>query len=350
MKYSSLFALILFFSCQYPVEISNLPETQKFLVIDAAVTEDFARVNVAYSLEKITSSGAYTLPKAPTTKAFITDSRGIKYQVQNTKGVVDTLFTGKVGETYQLMVEADGKFYESNKQIMQASPELDSLIVQYSRESFRSSGDLQYDGFDVYAEARDVAGTENYYQWHWTNYALATFCNKAFSRADGQEVLYPCFPTDCWNIIHNEKVIIQHDKLRDGTALNQFVVRIPYSTPPNKYYLRVEQRAISLSVYDYLKSLETQTENVGTLFDLPAQTRFNPNVFNITDRSEKLLGVFSVYSSRYKIVYIDMLQIIPGAEPKVITIPTPFAADTRISFPCTEETYRTTKRPEGWIK
>jgi hypothetical protein len=336
-------------TCQYPVEVSTLPETQKFLVIDAAVTEDFAKVNVFYSLENITSTGAYTLPKVPVATAFIKDSRGVQYQVANTRGLPDSAFKGRIGETYQLTVDVDGKFYESDKQTMRACPDVDSLVVRYHRESFRSSGDLLYDGFDVYAESKDAAGIENFYQWDWTHYERATWCIKRFSATDGQEVLFPCFPTDCWNISRNERVIIQNDKLRDGSAINQFVVRVPYATPPNNYYLRIEQRSISQSVYDYLKSLETQTESVGTLFDLPAQTRFNPNVYNITDRDEKLMGVFSVYSARHKIVYVDMFQTIPGAKPKVIIEPTPFTSDTRMSSPCTEEINRTQIKPEGWI-
>lgn len=349
MKYLGVICCIYIFSCQYPVDFSNLPDTQKFLVIDAAVTEDYLRVYVGYSLERITSGGAYTLPKQPVTKAFIVDGKGVRYTVKNTTGVNDTIFKGKIGETYQLLVEADGKSYESEKQTMQVCPELDSLIVSYTREGFRAKGDLMYDGFDVYALAKDIPGKENFYQWHWINYAKATYCLKAFSRAEGLEVLYPCFPTDCWNIIQNEKVIVQNDKLRDGSPLSQFVVRVPFSTPPNNYHLHIEQRAISESVYVYLKSLETQTENVGTLFDIPAQTRFNPNVRNVSDKDEKLLGVFSVYSYRDKVVYIDMRQNIPGAEAKVITLPTKFADDTRASAPCTEETYRTKIKPKGWI-
>ena len=349
MKYLGIICCMYILSCQYPVDISNLPETQKFLVIDAQVTEDHIRVYVAYSLEKVTSGGAYTLPKPPATKAFILDSRGVRYTVKNTTGVIDTAFKGKIGETYQLLVEADGKNYESDKQTMQVSPELDSVVVRYTREGFRSKGDLLYDGFDVYAQAKDIPGKENYYQWHWINYSRASYCLKAFARAEGVDVLYPCNPADCWNIIQNEKVIVQHDKLRDGGVLNQFVVRVPYATPPNTYHLQVEQRAISESVYDYLKSLETQTENVGTLFDLPAQTRFNPNVYNLTDKNEKLLGVFSVYSYRDKVIQIDMRQIIPGAEAKVFTLPAKFADDTRASAPCTEETYRTKIKPKGWV-
>jgi hypothetical protein len=142
---------------------------------------------------------------------------------------------------------------------------------------------------------------------------------------------------------------VQSDKLRDGNPIRKLVVRVPFSTPPNNYYLRVEQRSITPTVFEYLQSQETQTQSVGTLFDIPAQTRFNPNVSNVNDKSEKLLGVFNVYSYKKKILYINMLQNIPGASAKVIVEPTAFSADPLASAPCTEETYRTKIKPEGWI-
>lgn len=349
MKYLILFILIAVISCQYPVDISTLPETQKYLGIDASVTEDFVQVNVSYTLENVSSSGAYSLPKPPVAKAFLLDSKGGRYPIKNLTGVKDTLFRGMIGETYQLVVEADGKMYESDKQTMQATPELDSLIVEYSRESFRTKDDLLYDGFDIYAESRDIPGKKNYYQWHWTNYSKALFCLRQFSKSEGREIVIPCNPPYCWNIIQNERVIVQNDNLRDGQPLDQLVVRVPYFIPPSKYYLQVEQRSITSQVYDYLKSIETQTEGVGTLFDIPAQTRFNPTVHNISDKNEKLLGVFSVYSRRSRVVIIDMSQSIPNAVPKIIPIPTNFPADALLSSPCTEESYRTKVRPPGWV-
>lgn len=336
-------------ACQYPVDLSTLPTTQKFLVIDAEVTEEFARLNVLYSLEKVSSTGAYTLPKPPAAVAYLENSTGVKYNLKNTTGIIDTLFKGKIGETYQLIVQVDGKRYESTKEKLRSCPSIDTVLVQYNRESFRSPADIAYDGFDVSVEAKDLPGTENYYQWHWVNYVRAPYCNKVYSRAEDKDVLLQCNPPDCWNINYNAKVIVQTDKLRDGGPINQLVVRVPFATPPNKYFLRIEQRSITPSVYTYLKSLETQTENIGTLFDIPAQTRFNPNVLNVTDKSEKLLGVFSVYAFRRKIVYIDMLQKIPNAEAKVIIESTPYSADPLASAPCTEETYRTRIKPQGWI-
>ncbi len=127
------------------------------------------------------------------------------------------------------------------------------------------------------------------------------------------------------------------------------MLRVPFACPPHPYSLRIEQRAITPSVYEYLKSIEASTQQVGTLFDIPSQTRFNPNVFNTTDKEEKLLGSFSVYSYRYKIININMLQTVPGATVKFIREPLPWRDDPFVSFPCVEGVNRTKIKPEGWI-
>jgi hypothetical protein len=349
MRPALILGITLLLTCQYPVDFSDLPETQKFLVIEADVTEDYVRVDVRYSLERVTSAGAYTLPPPPQASAFIHSGNGQIYQVSNTRGVLDTLFKGRVGQSYKLVVHTEGKTFESTEETMRPCPALDTLVVQYTRESFRDKADLLYDGYDIYARASDIAGVENFYQWHWIHYSKAVQCNKIFDRAQNTEAYVPCFPHNCWNIVQNQRVIVQKDNLRDGQALIQAVVRVPYATPPNRYYLRVEQRSITPTVFDHLKSLETQTETVGTLFDVPAQTRFSPNILNTTDRSEKILGVFNVYSYRYKIVVIDMKKEIAGAVVKTVVDPTPYHSNALLSAPCTEETYRTQKRPEGWV-
>ncbi len=348
MKYGLLCALMAFFSCQYPVSFSSLPDTHKFLVIDAEVTENFVQLNVIYSLEDVSSTGAYTFPKPPTTNAYLMDSKGMRYTFKNTTGVRDTLFRGRIGETYQLFVEADGKMYESKKEIMDPCPDLDTIGVSYRRETFRSPEDIFYDGLDVYVEARDIPGVDNFYQWTWTHYAKATYCNKVIDNFSKTEVLIPCNPPDCWNIETNRNPIVQSDKLRDGSPLVKFIARVPFAIPPNTYYLKIEQRAIPASVYDYLKSIEIQTQQIGTLFDIPAQTLFNPNVYNTSDKGEKLLGSFNVYSFRYKIININRDQVISGVSPKYIQSQ-PFIDDPFASFPCVESFNRTKVKPEGWI-
>lgn len=328
--------------CQYPVDASALPDAKKFLVIDAALTDSFAKVNVTYTLTEVTAQGGYLFPKPPDATAYILDSHGNRTDF-TPDGTKNTAFHGVVGETYKLYVQADGQVYESQPETMPACPEIDSLTAIYSRESSRSPNDLLYDGFDIYAEFKDIPNQESYFQWDWVHYQRVFSCDVQ----DGY--LVPCTPYDCWTIGYNQKVIVQSDKLRDGQPIAHKVARAPFATPPNKfYYLRVEQRAITASVFTYLKSLEIQTQNVGSLFDIPAQTKFNPNVFNVNNPKEQILGVFSVYSSRHKILNINMQQEINGVKAKVVIDLRPFTPVQLLQAPCTETVYRTQIRPEGW--
>jgi len=159
----------------------------------------------------------------------------------------------------------------------------------------------------------------------------------------------PCTPYDCWGIKYNTRIIAQSDKLRDGNPIAQRIVRVPFATPPGAYYLRVEQRAVTPRVFDYLKALEIQKQNVGSLFDIPAQTRFSPNIRNVNNPKEQILGVFNVFAARKKVIYINMRQEIPDAKAKFVGDPSPFHSDPLLQAPCVEGLYRTKIRPEGWI-
>ncbi len=336
-------------NCQYPVDNSTLPDSKQFLIIDVELTPSYGKVNVTYTLQDVTSKGGYAFPKAPKAVAYVIDSRGARFDFAKTDGTPNTAFNGIIGTTYRLFVEVDGKKYESKPETMADCPNIDSLTTPYRREVFRSPTDLFYDGFDVYTNSKDAPNVENYYQWDWIHYELASFCDMKETKFDGKEVLIPCFPHRCWNIVYNTQTIVASDKLRDGQPLANRVVRVPFSTPPNKYYLKVTQRAITPTVFSYLQSVQTQTQSTGTLFDVPAQTRFNPNVFNVSDPKEQILGVFSVFSFKYKIIYIDMLQNIPNAQPKVFPNYTPYTGDIFLNAPCVEGVLRTKIMPEGWV-
>jgi hypothetical protein len=337
-------ALILH-ACQYPVGSTKLPSPEKFLIIDAVLTEQYGKIKVGWTLTGVSTKGAYITPAPPQATAYVKDSQGNTHTF-SVNGTIDSTFKGIVGETYQLFVQADGEWYESKKETIRACPEMDSVAPVYRRETFRSPEDRYYDGFDIYAHFQDTPGEENFYQWDWVNYQRTTACDRKVIQ--GVTYYVPCTPYDCWGIYQNTQIIIQSDKLRDGSAITNKLVRVPFAQPPNKYYLRVEQRAITPSVYQYLKSQETQTQNVGSIFDIPAQTQFNPNIHNVNNPEEKLLGVFSVFSSRRKIIFINMLQQIPGAKVKTSTDLTPRIPDPLAQAPCIESSTRTQKKPEGW--
>lgn len=337
---------VLLNACQYPVGTSTLPDQKRFLIIDAELTQDHGKVHLYYTLDEVTPQGAYLFPPPPeNASAYVLDSQGNRTDFA-IDGSFNYNFHGVTGEVYRLFASADGQTYESAPESMPVCPEIDSLTVKYTEERTRSPKDLSYYGFDVYAEATDIPNQANYYQWDWVHYERAVGCSTVFE--NGQLVLYPCNPVDCWNIAYNKQIIVQSDQLRDGKPLARKIVRVPFTRPPSKYYLRIEQRAITPSVFTYLQSVDAQTQHTGSAFDVPAQTRFNPNVHNVNDPDEKLLGVFSVYSYRRKVVYIDRSQEIDGRQAITTLFYLPFTSLPLAFSPCVEGLYRTQTRPQDW--
>ena len=198
----ALWVVTTFSNCQYTVDNSTLPDSKQFLIIDVELTPSYGKVNVTYTLQDVTSKGGYAFPKAPKAVAYVIDNRGVRFNFTQTDGTPNTAFNGVIGSTYKLYVEVDGKKYESNPETMAACPNIDSLTTPYRREVFRSPTDLLYDGFDVYTNSKDAPNVENYYQWDWVHYELANYCDKKETKFDGKEVLIPCLPNGCWNIIY----------------------------------------------------------------------------------------------------------------------------------------------------
>jgi hypothetical protein len=122
------------------------------------------------------------------------------------------------------------------------------------------------------------------------------------------------------------------------------ILRIPYDSDL-PYYLRFEQRAITKNAFSYYQSLKNQIENSGTLFDIPAETKFNFNIKSITNPSEKILGIFDVYSFRKTISYIDRKQNVPKNEYPNFLINNGILSG---EVSCVEGVNRTKIKPEGW--
>jgi Domain of unknown function (DUF4249) len=354
MKKYSLFAALLAFlliqiDCQYPVKNSELPDPQQFIVITANITETYGFLKADYTLSEVTSLGGYNFTAKPViSNAYITDGQGRRYDFQ-ADGFLGNGFQGALGQTYKLNLEADGKQYESLVETMSACPEIDSVSQVYTEETFRAPLDVNYKGFDIYMYLQDRPNEENYYQFDWVHYERAYSCDKKFDPITKTFSLVPCVPYDCWNIGYNSKVIVEGDKLRDGTQISSKLVRVPFVTPPSKYYLRVEQRAISKTVFAYYQSLEVQTQNAGTLFDIPAQTKFSPNITCVSNPEDKVLGVFNVFSSRFRVFYVDRSQVINGSFARSVADPTPFTSEPLLQAPCVESLVRTQTKPIGWV-
>ncbi|MDI9882494.1 DUF4249 domain-containing protein [Flectobacillus longus] len=382
MKRYSYFYIIIFvvfnlIACINPVSDFEQAAYLKFITVEASLSDlaEAQRVKLYWSADRIDGTSGFT----PITgaKVWLTTASGstinyLESGVTSSKGVYSTpdTFKGVIGETYTLHFRlSNGKEYESSPEKMRNSPEIENLITRFEINDVYGKADPRRAGFNVYADFQDDPASGDYYQWFWKHYERAEYCITCYSGAKYNFSTSNCepprIPTDevwnyvcnapCWNMTFSNDLNIMSDALMNGQRLTgKKVARVPFDNYSN-YYLRLEQRAITKDAYDYYQSLSNQTQNTGTLFDVPAETRFSLNIKSKTDASEKLLGIFDVYSVKKRVFYIDRQTGVPAEERplmnytvgEVYTCP-PGAPNCQDRVPCLEGLYRTPFKPEGW--
>ncbi|MCU0471535.1 MAG: DUF4249 domain-containing protein [Arcicella sp.] len=365
--------LLLVGSCITPINDFDQVAAKSFLTVEATLSDQPGphRVKIFMSADKLV--GSYFAP-VTRAKVYITDAKGVREdftEVNNSRGtyVSSTKFAGKIGGTYTLNIETpDGKKYQSAAETMKAVPEIENLITRFEVQDIYAKGDARRGGFNIYLDFQDPATEGDYYQWYWKHYQRAYICETCIGGSYSftlNTCVQPRIPTeqtlsyrcdgDCWDITFSTDLNIFSDAYLNGQRITgKQVARIPYDdTTP--YYLQFEQRSITANSYNYYQSLKAQVQNNGTLFDVPAETRFSFNVKSLTNPQEKILGLFDVFSVRKRIFYIDRTKGVPKDESPVVKAftgdvfsCTPGIPNCKDMVQCTDGLYRTPFKPVDW--
>lgn len=361
-------------ACVNPIKDFVQIDATSFTTIEADISDDpeLSKVRLTSSSNRLTSQLAYPISKAVVT---VTDQSGTKTNF--TEGIpVGTYyppkgFVGKVGSTYTLNVKMlTGQTYESTAETMKAVPEIENAITRFETFEQYDKVDVRRAGFTVYLDFKDMPTEGDFYLWNWKHYEKIGLCATCtdggkydFKKLD---CVQPKLPNDailnyqcdgnCWDISTNNDLNVFSDVLTNGQrVVGRQVARIPFDnwTP---YYFRLEQRSITKNAFAFYQSLISQVQSSGSLFDVPAETRFSLNIKSITKPSERVLGIFNVFSVRKKIFIIDRSKNIPVGELPIIPIIPgetyacpPGSVGCQDKVQCFESTTRTKITPEGWV-
>ena len=360
---------VLMCSCITPINDFKLVNSQSFLTVEATLNYQVEpqKVKLYLSANELSASAFDPITKA---KIYFLDEKGVKENLLEsaTEGtyLTPTKFAGRVGGTYTLYIETlDGKKYQSQPETMKPVPEIENLISRFEVQDNYAKGELRRVGFNLYVDFQDPITLGDNYQWYWKHYEKALICETCgdgtfdFTINSCVKTRLPPIKTynyrcdgDCWDITFSTDLNIFSDNYLNGQQITgKQVARVPFDdiTP---YYLQFEQRAITQNAYNYYQALDAQIQSNGTLFDVPAETKFSFNIKSTTNPSDKILGIFDVYSVRTKIFYIDRTQVPKDEFPaRKIVIGEIF----RCTFlpcddvvKCTDGLFRTPFKPVGW--
>lgn len=356
-------------SCITPIDDLKLVDAQSFFTVEATLNDQAEpqKVKLYLSSNELLPNNFDAVTKA---KVYFIDEKGVKEDLlESAKDgtyITSTKFVGRVGGTYTLHIETlDGKKYQSQAETMKPVPEIENLISRFEINDNYAKGELNRVGFNLYLDFQDPSTPGDNYQWYWKHYEKALICETCEGGIydfNTKSCVKPRFSTnttfnyrcdgDCWDITFSTDLNIFSDNYLNGKRITgKQVARVPFDDF-SPYYLQFEQRAITRNAYNYYQSLNAQIQSNGTLFDVPAETKFSYNIKSITNPSEKILGIFDVYSERKKIFYID----------RSIASKDEFPVRKRVrgeyfvcmSLPCqdvvkcSEGLFRTPFKPEGW--
>jgi hypothetical protein len=308
-------------------------------------------------------------------RVSITDDKGKRENLTETlEGTYQTSasFKGVVGYTYILNIELpNGRKYQSTPEKLLAAPLIDKIDSKFVVKTNYPTTDVKSVGYDVTLDFKDSPTPNQYYQWKWTHYEKTVYCASCYQGYDydlGKCSVQPNFPygqskielinftcgEPCFDITSNTTYNVLSDNLLNGQQVSNYpIMRIPFNSP-SLYYLKIEQRAISEKMYRYFRSIKEVTSGAGTLFDVPAETQFSPNIVSLDNPNEKILGAFEVFGLEQKIIYVDRNKGSEGYSPVRVTysgrqlLGPPGSAGGGPRAKCMEGKNRTKTEPEAF--
>lgn len=269
----SLFLGISLMSCEDVIDL-NVPETEKYLVVEGTITDVAGEQVIKLSESQALLSS--TTPRAITNAVVkVTDNTGKIYEFKDLKNEGKYVWTpsssteimGAIGKTYTLRIEAEGETFQAVSELKRV-PKIDSIVYKYedSPNLNQSGDDKPKEGYDANFYAKDFVGVGDCYR-------VKVYKNgKLFSGAE--------------NIVIAYDALLNKSSVGDGLM---FILPLRRAISPELYAendkLKVELSSITEAHFDFWTQLRTELNNSG-LFATPA-ARIPCNVNNTNPNSKK---------------------------------------------------------------
>lgn len=327
---------------RYDPEITeNTPK----LVVDGLITDQPGpyQIRLQYSYPYTNQTSVRAIGGAT---VELSDDKGTTEKlIDRGQGLYETAadgIRGEVGRKYTISIKTpDGKMYVSQPELLKPVAEFGRVYTEY-QETFSPTLRGQ---FNVFLDVKDPETPNDFYRWKWTHYEKLTYCYYLHTNIGGRLIRErsECCES-CWEIeACNGCIILANDRLTNGKTITGISLgKIPYDAISN-YFVIVEQHSLTADAYKFWKSVDSQINNSGGIFDLPPAT-VNGNIVCTSHPEDQVLGYFGASSIVYKPIHIPRNNVIA---PPLQLYDAPWT-DVNQCVKCQEGAYRTAKQPRGW--
>lgn len=386
-------SFLIIFSCINPYKV-EIEASRSYLIVDGTITnsDELPIISIFETNEASNfKSSQFTSTISPKpqdvkpvskSKVKVIENGTITYnltEIQPGYYQMPTGFIGKIGNMYKLEFEkANGEKFASTTEKMLSVSSINKVFDTFNQAGIK---DKLADGGkiatnDIFIDFNDPGNIKNFYKWRWISYEIQNICEtcrggryyrtqsnlgpsgecRTDQNLEANNFFdYQC-DSFCWDIFLSNKLDIFSDIYTDGLPQkNKLVAQIPlYQSNP--CLVVVEQFSLNANAYRYLKLLNDQSVNTGTLADTPPAP-IKGNVSNISNSSQLILGYFTA-SAIEEVRYMMDRKNTRGAQPNdifkyknkrdYVLEPT---SDSRPNIPlaiCKSSIFRTPNSPKGW--
>jgi Domain of unknown function (DUF4249) len=206
------------------------------------------------------------------------------------------ILRGEVGKRYFIEIKtSDGKTYQSEPDTMPEPVKPDSISF-----SAYDKSELSPSGFETKDRVLKIlintpikqGNMDAFLRWNIDDsfeFNTLPECNPSFKN------VITCYysrkmPNSRLALASSKDLLYQRV---DDFAINEVSLRLFSLQFKEIHYWRVNQNAITEKAYSYWKNIDKVSNQVGSLFDV-APAYVKGNLFNVTDKEEKVLGYFEI--------------------------------------------------------
>ena len=170
-------------------------------------------------------------------------------------------------------------------------------------------------GIQIYVNAHDPTNTAQYFRWEYQEtwkFNSAYFATLQFVH-DSLQNYSPNKIATCWHSDNSTRIIVgDATKLSKDVIYEAPIVNIPLNSQQIsiKYSVLVKQYAITRAAYDWWGLLQTNTEDIGSIFGVQPSSN-QGNLHCLTDTTEQVIGYVSAGNVRSQRLFITSDQVFP---------------------------------------
>jgi hypothetical protein len=305
-----LLPLVLFLNSCVEEFRPDLDEINQFLVVDGGISN----IEGPYTIKLSISSGLDIISPEPISGAIVSIVEEDGMEEILTEVEPGTYMTkeggiqGIIGHSYKLMLEIEGKKYESEYEVIREPTAIKSIDAELEYRSFPDATE-EVPGIQFYVNSEVSKDPETYFLWlqegtykYKSSLLIYYEFNGFISEFNNHDSLQTCYLTYRIHEIQTANT--------NNLEVPEIKAKPLHFLPANdrklkiRYSLLTSQLSVSKAAYEFWYGLERQTKNNTSLHtSQPYQIR--GNVKNMNDSTEAVLGYFLVSGQSQKRIFLD---------------------------------------------